>query len=276
MPARHRSAASDTLRRRVAVAALLVAALGTGAVAGRLSDSATPTDEAGGWAGGGPGFAATPHGAAAAAAWYMRQIYDSRGLSEDRVRSRFASLVTRGEALERLVDLATTDVTGRPVIAGSITRAATVGVKQEAYQAPAARIGVWSVLLYSPPPNQTGSPPATPPSTSSPAGSPATGPSGSATPTGPGASSSATPSVVGDGASDGSAEGGGLAGPQQRWVLDVVSLEWREGGWRFAATTTVQGPMPPPDPMQAPNAVGVSVYLLDAAGGAYQAVPDDR
>lgn len=250
MPARHLSSASSASRRRTAVVALLIVALAVGVLVGLLSATAaegpaTPAASLGPQ----PGFAATLQGAEAAAAWYVEQIYDARGHSPDQVRTRFAPLVTRTEALERLVQLTATDAAGQPVTPGSVTRAAAIGVKQEQYQPSSARIGVWSILVSATPV----------------VGAPST----STSPTARSGSPSGTPQ------SSPPAEGN-LVEPRQRWELDVVSLEWRDGAWRFAATTTVQGPVPPLDPRQAPNAVGAATYLLDATAGGYEAVPDGR
>jgi hypothetical protein len=66
------------------------------------------------------------------------------------------------------------------------------------------------------------------------------------------------------------------AGPTQRWQLDLVSLERRDGTWRFAATDTLAGPMPPPATNQASNPVGAATDLFGGDGAAYQAVPDGR
>ena len=211
---------------RVLAAFAVAAALAAATLVGRWTapdqPPAQPTPHSAGAAAAGiPPFAHSPQGAAAAAAWYVTQIYGNRGRPADQVRQRFAPLATRSEALDRLVALAATDVDGTPVPAGSLTRAAVIGVKQNSYAPAAARVAVWAVLIYANP-------------------------------------------------------GAGPDSPSQRWLINQVSLQWRDGLWAFATTHTLQAPMPPPHSGQDPNAVGTNTELLDDPGLVFQAVPDGR
>lgn len=231
MPARH--LAATPVRFRLLTALVATATVAGAAVVGRLSAPHTATvPRSPSYVA--PGFAHSPDGAEAAAAWFVEQVYGARGQRLEGVRARFRSLVSRPDVLDRVVRAVSTDSNGDQVPEGTTTRVAAIGVHPEVYQPAGARVTVWSVIV-SIPPGATGG----------------------------------TPSPTG---SAGSA--GASTGPAQRWQLDIVSLEWREGIWQLAASDVVDGPMPPPDPDQQPNAVGAAAELVGSGDTAFQAVPD--
>jgi hypothetical protein len=155
MPSHRRSR-----RHRVVLVVGAVVALVAAGAAGRWTAPRSPLPAAGAAAvpAGGPGFARSPAGAQAAAAWFITGIYGGRGEPAGRLAGRFGGLVSRPEALERVLALARTDLDGRAVPAGSLTRVACVGVRLDAYTADAARIAVWSVLVQADPAVPSGVP----------------------------------------------------------------------------------------------------------------------
>jgi hypothetical protein len=148
MPVRHRPATPmSAVWFKLALTALVFAAFGGAALFGRLTAPEQPPPAKQVRDAATPDFADTPDGARAAAAWYVQRLYSARGDNPEDVRTSFQRLASRPEALDRIVALTTTDNAGTPVPAGSTTRAAVLGIKQETYEPAAARIAVWSVLV---------------------------------------------------------------------------------------------------------------------------------
>lgn len=162
MPAH--SVVTSRTRTRLLTAAVAVALVVGAVLVGRLSAPADPAQQAGpvGTGTGTPSYARNRDGAEAAAAWFVEQIYGARGRGADAVRARFQALVTRPEALDRIVAAATTTPDGELVAEGTTARVAAVGVYPAIYELAAARMAVWSVIVSAPPlvdpPSTSGSP----------------------------------------------------------------------------------------------------------------------